>query len=659
MDRNQLVNAIRILSIDQVEKANSGHPGAPMGAAPMTFELFANHMNFNPEDPAWANRDRFVLSAGHASALQYSLLHLFGYKVSVEDLKNFRQMDSITPGHPEYHATPGVECTTGPLGAGLSMSVGMALASKHLGSIFNKDDFKVFDNYIYVYAGDGCMMEGITSEASSFAGNLGLDNLIVFYDSNDITIEGGTDLAFTEDVKKRYEAYGWNVENVSDGNNLEEISNAIESAKTKKGKPSLIIVKTKIAYGCPELEGKSQAHGSPLGEENVKATRKNLGWKEEEPFKVSRDIYEEFDKYVVKKKEYYNSYQENLKRYFEKYPEMKEKWDIYFNKSAKEMLDNHIDEFFRKMDKKEATRASSGNVLQKIKEIMPNFIGGSADLAPSNKSDLKNEKSISKSDFSGRNIHYGIRENAMVAIANGILTFGGIRTYIATFFVFSDYAKPMLRLSSIMGVPLIAIFTHDSIGVGEDGATHQPIEQAAMFRAMPNFNVFRPADAFETECGYYLALTNENTPTAMILSRQNLEQLEETSKDALKGGYILKDSNKEIPDGIIISSGSELQLALKAREELLKDDIDVRVVSMPCQEIFEEQSDEYKETILPSNIEKRLAVEALSSVSWYKYVGLKGKIIGIDNFGQSSPADKLFVKYGFTVENVVNTFKEI
>lgn len=659
MDKKELVNAVRILSIDQIQKANSGHPGAPLGAAPMVFELFSNHMNFNPNDPNFVNRDRFILSAGHASALQYSSLHLFGYDVSIEDLKNFRQLGSNTPGHPEFHSTPGVECTTGPLGAGLAMGVGMAIASKHLGSVFNKEDFKVFDNYIYIYSGDGCLMEGITSEASSLAGHLGLSNLILFYDSNEITIEGSTDLAFTEDVEKRYTSYNWNVEKVEDGNNLEEISKAIENAKKQNEKPTIIIIKTQIGYGCPEKVGKSSSHGEPLGVENVKKTREYLGWKEEEAFKIPEEIYEEFNKIVESKKKKYDEYQKGFKKYFENHPEMKGKWDLYFNKNAKEILDNHLDELFVRAEKDEATRVSSSNILQKVKDFLPNLVGGSADLAPSNKTEMKNSGHIQKDDFSGRNIHYGVRENAMAAIGNGILCFGGLKSYISTFFVFSDFLKPMLRLSAIMRVPLISIFTHDSIGVGEDGVTHEPVEQAIMLRTIPNFNVYRPADAFETACGWYIALTSENTPTALILTRQGLPQLKETSKEALKGGYIIKESDKETPDGILIASGSEVSLALKAREELLKDDIDVRVVSMPCQEVFEIQSEEYKEKVLPRNVLKRVAVEALSKVSWYKYVGLNGRIVGMTTFGDSAPAKQLFEKFSITSSEIVRVFKEI
>lgn len=657
VDKNNCVNAVRILSIDQVQKANSGHPGAPLGASPMCYELWSNHMNFNPDIPKWINRDRFVLSAGHASAMQYALLHLFGYDLTIEDLKNFRQLDSLTPGHPEYNHTPGIECTTGPLGAGFAMGVGMAIAQNHLASIFNRDDYNVIDNYTYIYSGDGCLMEGITSEASSLAGTLGLDRLIVLYDSNNITIEGSTDYAFSENVKDRYLSYNWQVLEVEDGNNLDEIGKAIKNAKKEKNKPSIIIVKTQIGYGCPAKQGTSSAHGEPLGEENVKTTRQTLNWKEEEPFKVSEEIYEEFSKIKEEKISKYNLWNEKLESYFSKYPDMKKIWDIYFNTKTEDLINKK--DLFTKKDGQEATRASSGDALQKIKDMVPNLIGGSADLAPSNKTEMKGVDFISKKDFSGRNIHYGVRELAMAGIGNGILAYGGLKTYIATFFVFSDYTKPMLRLSSMMQVPLISIFTHDSIGVGEDGATHQPIEQATMLRSLPNFYTFRPADYIETACGWYLGLTNEKAPTALLLTRQNLPQLQETSTEALKGGYILQDSQKNIPDGIIIATGSEVHLALEAREQLLKENLDVRVVSMPCMELFDEQSDEYKEKILPSNVSKRVSVEALSTLSWYKYVGLKGKAIGIDSFGSSAPANQLFEKYGITVENIVKTFKSL
>lgn len=647
------VNAIRVLAADTVQKANSGHPGMPLGSAAMAYELWANHLTHNPKNPKWVNRDRFILSAGHASSLLYSLLHLFGYGLTIEDMKNFRQDNSLTPGHPEYGHTVGVEATTGPLGAGMGMAVGMAMAQAHMAATFNTEDYNIIDHCTFVLGGDGCMEEGISSEAFSLAGTLGLSKLIVLYDSNNITIEGNTDLAFTEDVNKRMEAFGFQTLTVEDGNNLEEISKAIELAKAEKTKPSFITVKTKIAFGCPAKEGSESSHGSPLGEENVKALRDNLGWEEQEAFVIPQDVYDNFAQKAKKGQEAEDNWNKLFKAYCEKYPEKKALWDKYFAVIDDEKLLN-CDEFWSYEDKPQATRSLSGNMINRLAKIMPNFWGGSADLGPSNKTVIKDGGSFSKNNYLGRNIHYGVREFAMAAIANGITLYGGTKTFVGTFFVFSDYLKPMARLAALMKIPVTYVLTHDSIGVGEDGPTHEPIEQLAMLRAMPNINVFRPADATETAAAWYSAITSKNTPTVLALSRQNLPQIEGSSKEALKGGYIIAESIKAKPDAIIIASGSEVSLAVDAKKELMEKGFDIRVVSMPCMDIFEQQSDEYKEKILPQTVEKRLVVEAGSNICWGKYLGFKGKSVTIDTFGASAPANVLFKKYGFTVENVVN-----
>lgn len=651
------VNAIRVLAADAVQKAKSGHPGLPLGSAAMAYELWAKHMNHNPANPDWPNRDRFILSGGHGSTLLYSLLHLFGYGLTKEDLMQFRQLDSLTPGHPEYRHTRGVEATTGPLGAGMGMAVGMAAAEAHLAAKFNKEGFPVVDHYTYVLGGDGCMMEWISSEAFSLAGTLGLGKLIVLYDSNQISIEGSTDIAFTEDVKKRFEAFGFQTLVVEDGNNLEEIGKAIEEAKADKTRPTMITVKTQIGFGCPAKQGKASAHGEPLGDDNVKALKENLGWLSDEPFFVPDEVYENYRNIASAKAEVEDAWNKMFAEYCAKYPEMKKAWDEEFDlEIAKKLIDDEA--FWAYDDKPEATRNLSGQVINRLKDKIPNLIGGAADLSPSTKTYMKDMGDFSKADYAGRNMHFGVRELAMAAIGNG-MTLHGLRAFVSTFFVFSDYVKPMARLSSIMKIPTTYVLTHDSIGVGEDGPTHEPIEQLAMLRSMPNFHVFRPADATETIAAWYSAVTSLETPTALVLSRQNLPQLSGSSKEALKGAYVLEDSKKEVPDAIIIATGSEVSLAVEAKAELAKDGVDVRVVSMPCMDIFEEQSDEYKESVLPKNVRARVAVEALGDFGWGKYVGLDGKTITMKGFGASAPAATLFKKFGFTTENVVAAVKEV
>ena len=655
----QSVNAIRVLAADAVQKANSGHPGLPLGSAAMAYELWANHMNHNPKDPEWKNRDRFILSGGHGSTLLYSLLHLYGYgNLSIEDLKQFRQWGSLTPGHPEYRHTVGVEATTGPLGAGMAMAVGMAAAEKHLAAVFNKEGYPVMDHYTYALGGDGCMMEGISSEAFSLAGTLGLSKLIILYDSNKISIEGSTDIAFTENVGMRMEAFGFQVLTVEDGNDLEAIGAAIEAAKAEKSKPSFIIVKTEIGYGCPAKQGKASAHGEPLGADNVDALKDFLGWPSKEPFYVPREVYDHYRAIGEEKAKTEDAWNAMFDEYCEKYPEMKALWETYFEGDPAEACEAS-EAFWSCPDKPEATRSLSGKLIQVIKDLAPNIVGGSADLAPSTKTYMNGEGDFSKDTPEGRNLHFGVRELAMTAIGNGIMLHGGLRCFVSTFFVFSDYVKPMARLSAIMGVPLTYVLTHDSIGVGEDGPTHEPIEQLAMLRAMPNFHVFRPCDAMETAAAWYSALASARTPTALVLTRQNLPQIAGSSKEALKGGYVIADSEKETPDAIIIASGSEVSLAIDAKAELIRDGIDVRVVSMPSMDVFEEQSEEYKESVLPKSVRKRVGVEALSGFGWDRYVGLDGRIIAMQTFGASAPANTLFKEFGFTVENVVNAVKSL
>ncbi|WP_249029113.1 transketolase [Tannockella kyphosi] len=653
MDR-KVISTIRCLSADTIQKANSGHPGLPLGAATMTYALWGKVMKHSSNYPQWMNRDRFILSGGHGSGLLYSMLHLFGYGVSLDDLKEFRQFDSLTPGHPEYLHTPGVEATTGPLGAGMAMAVGMAIAERHLSATFNKPGYELFNHNTYVLGGDGCMMEGISSEAFSLAGTLKLENLVVLYDSNQISIEGSTDIAFTENVCGRMEAFGFNTYVVEDGDNLEEILSALEKANDKNGKPTFIEVKTKIGKGCPAKEGKASAHGEPLGVDNVKALKETLGMDPEAHFQVDQDVYD----HVALSKETsdlaYEAWQMMQDAYFQVYPEMHESWKQYFEMSTKELLDSD-ESFFDFEEKAEATRNNSGVVMNKIKDILPNFMGGSADLAPSTKTYLNGVGDFDSENYAGRNMHYGVREIAMAAIGNGIMLHGGLTTYVSTFFVFSDYVKPMARLSSLMNLPLNYVLTHDSIGVGEDGPTHQPVEQLTMLRAQPNFHVYRPCDAMETNVAWYSALTSTSTPTALVLTRQNLPQLPGSSKEALKGGYVIDDC-QGTPDILIIASGSEVSLAVEAKKQIT--DKNIRIVSMPCMDIFKEQPISYQQAILPLEVANRLIIEAGSKLSWGEFAGLQGKYITMDTFGASAPAPLLFEKYGFSVENVVKTIKE-
>ena len=647
------INAIRVLSADAIQKSNSGHPGLPLGAATMAFTLWTK-MNHNGKNPDWDNRDRFVLSAGHGSMLEYSLLHLFGYGITIEDIKNFRQVGSLTPGHPEYGHTKGVEITTGPLGQGICNAVGMAMAEAHLAEKFNKEHFNIVDHYTYAIVGDGCLMEGISGEASSLAGTLGLGKLIVLYDSNNISIEGNTDIAFREDVAKRYEAYGWQVIKVENGNDIDSISNAIDDAKRDSLRPSIIIVKNVIGYGCPAKQGKASAHGEPLGEENIRALKENLGWQLEPAFHVPDEVYTNIDKYIGDSVWKEENWHELFKQYSEAYPELAAEYTKWMkNEIDKDELLNN--EEFWGFDKEMATRESSGIVINRLANIIPNLIGGSADLAPSNKTYMKDKGDFSAEDRSGQNLHFGVREHAMAAITNGMYAHGGLKVFCSTFFVFSDYMKGAMRLSALMKLPIPYVLTHDSIGVGEDGPTHQPIEQLAALRSMPNMAVFRPADSKETAAAWYYAVTNGETPTSLVLTRQKLPLYEGCPKRALKGGYIIKEAKKETPDVILMASGSEVELIYKAADELEVKGIDARVVSIPCFELFDAQDEDYKESVLPNCVRKRVAVEALTSFGWHKYVGLDGEIISLDTFGASGNANELFKQFGFTVDNVVDT----
>lgn len=652
----QSVNAIRILAADAIQKANSGHPGAPLGTAPMMYELFAKHLSHNPRNPKWENRDRFVLSGGHGSAGLYALFHLFGYGISAEDLCNFRQLNSLTPGHPEYGHTVGVECTTGPLGSGLAASVGMAIAEEFLAEKFNRPGFDIIDHYTFVELGDGDMMEGISQEALSLAGTLKLDKLILLYDSNKISIEGDTDPVFAEDVDARMKSLGFSTWTVEDGNDLEAIAKAIEEAKSDREHPSFITVKTKIGYGSPK-EGLASSHGEPLGADNVAATKEKLGWPSQEPFYVPTEVYENFTELAKRGQSEEDAWNALYAAYKKEYPEVEAEY--------RKMLDQQPDEaaleaadLFEVPEKAEATRVSSGRIINKLKDVMPNLIGGSADLGPSNKTYMNGEGDFAPENRGGRNIHFGVRELAMAGIANG-LALSGLRPYVGTFFVFSDYAKPMARLAALMNLPVTYVYSHDSIGVGEDGPTHQPIEHMASYRSIPNIVVFRPADAKETAAGWTLAAKRTTGPTALILTRQNVPQLEETSKEAVKGAYILRDSKAELPQGILIASGSEVAPTLKAAKLLEKEGIDVRVVSMPSMELFEMQPEDYRESILPRKVKARTAVEASKDFGWGRYVGLDGEVVGMKSFGVSAPGSQLFDYFGFTPENIAETMKRV
>ena len=650
--QQKTINTIRALSVDMIQKANSGHPGAPMGMAAMAYAVWADAMCHNPKDPQWRNRDRFVLSNGHASALLYSLLHLFGYNMTMDDLKQFRQWGSKTPGHPEVHIE-GVETTTGPLGQGIANAVGFAIAETMLAAKFNKPEFPVVDHRVFAFCGDGCMMEGVAAEAAALAGTLKLGKLTVLYDDNDISIEGNTDIAMREDVGARFAAYGWQVLKVDDGNDPQKILAAIAEARRDE-RPSLIICKTIIGFGCPAKQGTASCHGSPLGDDNVLAMKKTLGLPEDKFF-VDEDVYAHLADCAARNAQREAEWDDLMARYAEAYPELKKEYDDWYGMKLPE--DFMKDEELWAYEGRIATRATSGTMINRLAKRLPNLVGGSADLAPSNNTYIKDGGDYSAENRSGRNMHFGVREHAMAAICNGIALHGGLRVFCGTFFVFSDYMKHSIRMSAIMKLPVTYVLTHDSIGVGEDGATHEPIEHLAGLRAIPDLNVIRPADGKETTAAWLTALTS-GLPTCLVLTRQGLPQYDHCGYKAFKGGYVLSDC-EGTPDVLLMASGSEVEQCMQAKDVLAQEGIAARVISMPCMEIFCRQDAEYREQVMPAAVRARVAVEAGATMPWYRFVGLDGEVIGIDHFGASAPAGILFKEYGFTTENVVATAKRV
>jgi transketolase len=652
------ISTIRTLSIDSVEKANSGHPGMPMGAAPMAYSLWTKFMNHSPANPDWFNRDRFVLSAGHGSALLYSLLHLSGYGLTIEDLKQFRQWGSKTPGHPEYGHTVGVEATTGPLGQGMAMAVGMAMAERHLAAKYNRDQYEIINHFTYAICGDGDLMEGISSEAASLAGHLGLGRMIMLYDSNDISLDGELHHSFSENVQQRFEAYGWQVLFVEDGTNLDEIEKAIAEAQKELNKPTLIEVKTVIGHGSPNKSGKSASHGSPLGKDEILLTKEAYKWTFEEDFYVPDEVKSHFEELKSEGKDKEDKWNELFKSYEEAYPELAKE----LKGAIKGELPSNFDANMPEFDKAIATRSSSGKALNVLAKNVPAIFGGSADLAGSNKTLLEDEVNFSRDDYSGRNIWFGVREFAMGAALNGMALHGGLKVYGGTFFVFSDYVRPAVRLSALMGLPVTYVFTHDSVAVGEDGPTHEPVEQLASLRALPNLNLIRPADGYESNAAWKVAVESKNQPTALVLSRQDLPILKNSKEKAYegvkRGGYVISPADGEA-EVLLLSAGSEVSLAVDAQELLKKEGINASVISMPSWESFDKQDNDYKETVLPKHITKRLAIEMGSSLGWHKYIGLDGDTLTIDTFGASAPGETIIKEYGFTPENVVNKVKNL
>ena len=661
-DIHQLsINTIRCLAMDAVQKANSGHPGMPMGCAPIAYRLYTKYLIHNPANPKWLNRDRFVLSAGHGSLLLYSILHLCGYKISMDDLKNFRQWKSITPGHPEFELAPGIETTTGPLGQGFANAVGMAIAQEYLGSLFNKPDFKILDHFIYGICSDGDLMEGISHETASIAGHLKLGKLIFFYDDNGITIDGKTSLAFSEDIKKRFEAYNWQVLNIDDVNDLMQIDKAVVSAQKGKGKPSLIITKTHIGFGSPNMQDTSSAHGSPLGEEEVKLTKKNLGWDENKYFYIPQEVADHFNKMKSSFSNFENEWNKLLESYKKKYSVDAEKFLKVFNNDFGDDWKKALPSFTN-YSEKIPTRNASGSVINAIAKHLPTLIGGSADLESSNNTLMKDYPKFSADNRNGRNFHFGIREHGMGGILNGMALYGSIIPYGGTFLVFSDYMRPSIRLASLSGIRPIYIFTHDSIGLGEDGPTHQPIEHLAALRAIPGVVLIRPADANETVEAWKVAITHKGSPVALALTRQKVPVLDRTkfasAENLAKGAYILVQSENE-PVVILMASGSEVSLAVDAFYSLQSEGINARVVSFPSWELFDAQPDEYKESVLPKSVKVRISIEAGVKQGWEKYFGEYGEAISIEKFGASAPYEILFKEYGFTKEAVVQKVKDI
>ncbi|WP_416825810.1 transketolase [Ectobacillus polymachus] len=656
------ITTIRTLAIDAIEKANSGHPGMPMGAAPMAYTLWTKFMKLNPSNPTWFNRDRFVLSAGHGSMLLYGLLHLCGYEVTMEDLKNFRQWGSKTPGHPEFGHTAGVDTTTGPLGQGIATAVGMAMAERHLAAKYNRDSYNVVDHFTYAICGDGDLMEGVSSEASSLAAHLQLGRLIVLYDSNDISLDGDLHHSFSENVENRYKAYGWQVIRVEDGNDIEAITKAIQEAKADETHPTLIEIKTTIGYGSPNKSGKSASHGSPLGSEEVKLTKEAYKWVFEEDFHVPEEVYAHFQHVVKEAGAQANTEWNSLyEQYRVAYPELAAELQSAMEGRLPEGWDKNLPLY--ELGSSKATRSTSGEAINAIANAVPSFFGGSADLAGSNKTYMNGKEDFARDNYSGKNIWFGVREFAMGAAMNGITLHGGLKTFGGTFFVFSDYLRPAIRLAALMKLPVTYVFTHDSIAVGEDGPTHEPIEQLAALRAMPGLSVIRPADGNESIAAWKIALESTDRPTALVLSRQNLPVLQGTKEHAkenvAKGGYVLSASDKETADILLLASGSEVSLAVEAKEALMKQGIGATVVSIPSFDLFEAQSNEYKESVLPKAVTKRLAIEMGASFGWHRYVGLDGDVLAIDQFGASAPGEQVMQEYGFTVDNVVAKVKAL
>ncbi|WEK55929.1 MAG: transketolase [Candidatus Cohnella colombiensis] len=651
------IDTIRTLSIDAINSANSGHPGLPMGAAPMAYALWSAHLNHNPGNAKWFNRDRFVLSAGHGSALLYSLLHLSGYRVSIDDLKQFRKLNSLTPGHPEFGHTDGVDATTGPLGQGIAMAVGMAMAEAHLASKYNQDGYPVVDHHTYALVGDGCMMEGISYEAMSMAGHMKLGKLIVLYDSNDISLDGHLNLSFGENIQKRAESANWQYLRVEDGNNITHIAEAIAAAKQDDSKPTLIEIRTTIGYGS-KVAGTNKAHGNPLGKDEAKATKEAYGWKYEEEFTVPASVKAHFELLKQNGAAKEAEWNKLISSYSEQYPSQ--------GKELAQVIDGSVsidttDILTFDTSKTVSTRVASGEAINHFVKTVPSIFGGSADLSGSTMTDIKGEQKFAVDSYSGRNIYFGVREHAMGAAGNGMALHGGVKSFVSTFFVFSDYLRPAIRLAALQKLPVIYVFTHDSIAVGEDGPTHEPVEQLAALRTIPGLTVIRPTDANETASAWAYALEQKEGPVALILSRQNLPIYEATkgNKEAVaKGAYILTETNAQ-PDVILIGTGSEVSIAVSAKEELERDNISVRVVAMPSRELFSRQPEAYQSSVLPESVTKRIAIEAGISLGWERYTGPQGKILSIDTFGASGPGNEVLAHFGFTSENVVHMTKEL
>ncbi|RSK27120.1 transketolase [Bacillus sp. HMF5848] len=659
---NLSINTIRTLSIDAIEKANSGHPGMPMGAAPMAYTLWTKHMNHNPKNPNWINRDRFVLSAGHGSMLLYSLLHLSGYDLPMEEIKNFRQWGSKTPGHPEYGHTPGVDATTGPLGQGIAMAVGMAMAERHLAATYNKENFNIVDHYTYAICGDGDLMEGVSAEAASLAGHLQLGRLVILYDSNDISLDGDLNRSFSESVADRFKAYGWQYVRVEDGNDIHEVHGALEEAQQDTSRPTLIEVKTTIGYGSPNKQGTSGVHGAPLGKEEIELTRKTYEWVEDADFHVPHEVYEHFRTTVeTSGAEKEENWKQRFEQYRQQYPELAEQFEAAVKGDVAVDLETVLPKY--EVGTSVATRSSSGDAINAIAKSVPFFFGGSADLAGSNKTYMKDLGDFTAKNYDGRNIWFGVREFAMASALNGMALHGGLKVFGGTFFVFSDYLRPAVRLSALMNMPVTYVLTHDSIAVGEDGPTHEPVEQLPSLRAMPNLNVIRPADGNESSAAWKIALESKETPTVLVLSRQNLPTLETTPTQAYegveKGAYVVSPSKEQTPQALLLATGSEVSLAVEAQSVLRQEGIDVAVISMPAWNRFEQQPQEYKDKILPKEVKKRVGIEMANPLGWHKYVGDEGVVIGIDTFGASAPGEVIMEKYGFNVDNVVKQVKSI